>query len=65
MAFTKEAADFKMEAFAATSPYEFTSKDAAFKELVGKMGYSAFLEATEKVLAKNWDALHPAPKAEE
>lgn len=65
MAFTKEAADFKMEAFAATKPYEFTSKDAAFKELVGKMGYSAFLEATEKVLAKNWDALHPAPKAEE
>jgi hypothetical protein len=65
MAFTKEAADFKMEAFAATSPYQFTSKDAAFKELVGKMGYSAFLEATEKVLAKNWDALHPAPKVEE
>lgn len=62
MAFTKEAAQFKIDAFAATSPYEFSSKEATFDELVGKMGYSAFLEATEKVLAKAWGDLHPAPK---
>ena len=62
MAFTKEAAEFKINAFAATSPYQFSSKEAAYDELVGKMGYSAFLEATEKVLAKNWDALHPKPE---
>ncbi len=65
MAFTKEAADFKINEFAATSPYEFTSKEAAYEELVGKMGYSAFLEANAKVLKKNWDALHPEPKKEE
>mmetsp|Transcript_1376 Transcript_1376/g.866 ORF Transcript_1376/g.866 Transcript_1376/m.866 type:complete len:173 (-) Transcript_1376:229-747(-) len=65
MAFTKEAADFKIDAFAETKPYGFTTKEAAYEELVGKMGYSAFLEATSKVLAKNWDALHPAPKTEE
>mmetsp|Transcript_5938 Transcript_5938/g.7572 ORF Transcript_5938/g.7572 Transcript_5938/m.7572 type:complete len:176 (-) Transcript_5938:245-772(-) len=65
MAFTKEAAEFKIEAFAATSPYGFTTKDAAYDELVGKMGYNAFLEATEKVLKKNWDAIHPAPAAPE
>ena len=65
MAFTKEAAQFKIDAFAATSPYQFSSKEAAYDELVGKMGYSAFLEASEKQLAKAWDALHPSPKAEE
>lgn len=65
MAFTKEAAQFKIDAFAATSPYQFSGKEAAYDELVGKMGYSGFLEASEKQLAKAWDALHPAPKAEE
>merc|ERR1712113_917140 len=48
------AADFKIDAFAETKPYGFTTKEAAYEELVGKMGYSAFLEATSKVLAKNW-----------
>lgn len=62
MAFTKEAAQFKIDAFAETAPYEFTTKEAAYEELVGSMGYSAFLEATNKVLAKNWNALHPKPE---
>jgi len=64
-AFTKDAADFKMTAFEATSPYGWTSKDAAFNELVGSMGYSAFLEASDKALAKAWDTLHPKPAASE
>jgi len=65
MAFTKEAADFKMAGFAESSPYGFTTKEAAFDELVGKLGYSGFLEANAKQLGKAWDALHPAPKEEE
>ena len=63
MAFTKEAAEFKIAAFADSKPYAFTSKDAAYAELVGNMGYSTFLEATEKQLAKQWEALHPDPAA--
>lgn len=65
MAFTKEAADFKIDAFAATEPYQFTTKEAAYEELVGKMGYSSFLEASSKQLAKTWATLHPEPKKEE
>mmetsp|Transcript_1771 Transcript_1771/g.2240 ORF Transcript_1771/g.2240 Transcript_1771/m.2240 type:complete len:185 (+) Transcript_1771:54-608(+) len=64
-AFTKEAAQFKIESFAEKKPYGFTSTEAAYDELVGKMGYSAFLEATDKQLKKTWDALHPDPEAEE
>ena len=64
-AFTKDAANFKIEAFAATSPYGWTSKEAALEELTKKMGYSAFLEASDKTLAKEWEALHPSPKKEE
>eukprot|EP00591_Stephanopyxis_turris_P011075 CAMPEP_0195517332 /NCGR_PEP_ID=MMETSP0794_2-20130614/10395_1 /TAXON_ID=515487 /ORGANISM="Stephanopyxis turris, Strain CCMP 815" /LENGTH=152 /DNA_ID=CAMNT_0040646115 /DNA_START=120 /DNA_END=578 /DNA_ORIENTATION=+ len=64
-AFTKEAATFKMEAFAATNPYEFTSTEEAYEELVGKLGYSKFLEVTAPQLKKAWDALHPQPKKEE
>lgn len=64
-AFTKEAADFKMEAFAATSPYQFATKEAAFEELVGSLGYSKFLESSDKQLAKAWESLHPEPKKEE
>mmetsp|Transcript_14119 Transcript_14119/g.20161 ORF Transcript_14119/g.20161 Transcript_14119/m.20161 type:complete len:175 (+) Transcript_14119:109-633(+) len=65
LAFTKEAAQFKIDNFAASEPFEFTSKEAAMDELVGAMGYSAFLEATDKQLAKQWDKLHPEPKVEE
>jgi hypothetical protein len=65
MAFTKEAAEFKIDSFAASKPYEFTTKEAAYEELVGKMGYGAFLEASEKILKKNWAVLHPEPVKEE
>eukprot|EP00558_Chaetoceros_sp_UNC1202_P014481 CAMPEP_0197233290 /NCGR_PEP_ID=MMETSP1429-20130617/1388_1 /TAXON_ID=49237 /ORGANISM="Chaetoceros sp., Strain UNC1202" /LENGTH=173 /DNA_ID=CAMNT_0042691509 /DNA_START=190 /DNA_END=711 /DNA_ORIENTATION=+ len=63
MAFTKEAADFKMASFSAKKPFGFTTEEAAYEELVGKLGYGGFLEATEKQLLKNWKTLHPEPEA--
>lgn len=65
MAFTKEAAQFKIDGFAETSPYGFTTAESAMEELVGKLGYGAFLEANPKILAKNWAMLHPDPVEEE
>ena len=62
-AFTKDAAMFKIEEFAAAKPYGFTSTGAAMEELVGKLGYSKFLEMSTKQLMKQWDTLHPAPAA--
>jgi len=62
-AFTKDAAMFKIEEFAAASPYDFTSTDAAMEELVGKLGYSKFLEMSTKQLMKQWATLHPDPAA--
>jgi hypothetical protein len=56
-AFTKEAASFKMEEFAKTSPKGFSDKDAAMADLVGAMGYSKFLEASPKQLQQAWDKL--------
>jgi len=64
LAFTKEAAMFKMEQFAASKPFEFTTSESAFDELVGKLGYNAFLESSEKTLAKEWKKLHPPPEKE-
>ena len=64
-AFTKEAAEFKMDTFAATEPFGFTTKEAAMDELVGTMGYNSFLEATGKQLGKTWAKLHPDPAEEE
>jgi len=64
MAFTKEAAEYKISAFAETKPYGFTSKEAAYEELVGKLGYSGFLECTEKQLLKQWKKIHPEPEPE-
>jgi len=61
-AFTKEAAEFKIQAFADTKPYQFTSTEAALEELVGKLGYSKFLESNAKQIAKAWDQLHPKPE---
>jgi hypothetical protein len=63
-AFTKEAASFKMDAFADSSPSGFKSKDAAMDDLVGSMGYSAFLEASPKQLGKAWDKLKGNTKEE-
>ncbi|EED94829.1 hypothetical protein THAPSDRAFT_268304 [Thalassiosira pseudonana CCMP1335] len=62
-AFTKDAAAFKIEEFAAEKPYGFTSSDAAMEELVGKLGYSKFLEMSTKQLMKTWGTLHPDPAA--
>lgn len=64
MAFTREAAEFKMEEFEKGKPYEFTTKEAAFDELVGALGYSSFLDQGLKNLMKTWDKLHPKPKEE-
>lgn len=60
-AFTKDAAVFKMEEFAEAKPYGFTSNEAAMEELVGKLGYSKYLEMSTKQLMKTWDTLHPDP----
>lgn len=61
----KDAAAFKIEEFGATSPYEFTTTEAAMEELVGKLGYSKFLEMNTKQLLKTWKTLHPEPVKEE
>lgn len=66
MAFTKEAADFKIESFSNLKPFGFTTKDSAYEEFMGTLGYSGFLESTEKQLLKKWKVMHPEPvKAEE
>lgn len=62
-AFTKDAAMFKIEEFAKAKPYGFTSNDAAMEELVGKLGYSKYLEMSTKQLMKTWGTLHPDPSA--
>jgi hypothetical protein len=64
LAFTKDAADLKINTFCDKKPYGFTDKDSAYEELVGKLGYSGFLEATEKQLLKQWKVLHPEPVKE-
>ena len=54
-AFTKEAAEFKMEAF--SSENGISDKTKAMDDLIASMGYDAFLEASPKQLKKAWDAL--------
>merc|ERR1712060_460271 len=61
-AFTKEAAIFKIEAFGETKPKGWKNADQALDELTNKMGYSVFLEASPKQLAKVWDGLYPTEK---
>jgi hypothetical protein len=56
-AFTKEAAAFKIDAFAETKPSGFSDKGKAMDELVGAMGYSGFLEASPAQLQKAWEKL--------
>lgn len=65
-AFTKDAAQFKIDAFEATNPKSFKDKETAMSELIGVMGYDGFLEASPKQLAKAWGQVHPeaAPKEE-
>ena len=60
-AFTKEAASFKMDTFAATSPAGMSDKSSAMAELIGAMGYSAFLEASPKQLSGAWEKLKGTP----
>ena len=55
-AFTKEAASFKIDAFAEENNVK--DKAAALDSLVGAMGYDAFLEASPKQLAKAWDKIN-------
>ncbi|CAB9509387.1 expressed unknown protein [Seminavis robusta] len=54
-AFTKEAATFKIEAFAEANGIKDSSD--ALDKLVGSMGYDSFLEASPKQLAKAWDKI--------
>eukprot|EP00519_Triparma_laevis_P001443 CAMPEP_0182499532 /NCGR_PEP_ID=MMETSP1321-20130603/7807_1 /TAXON_ID=91990 /ORGANISM="Bolidomonas sp., Strain RCC1657" /LENGTH=202 /DNA_ID=CAMNT_0024703751 /DNA_START=24 /DNA_END=632 /DNA_ORIENTATION=- len=62
LAFTKEAAEFKMAEFEAASPYDFKNKADAQKELVEKLGgYDQFLDSDNKKLLKTWDMIHPDP----
>uniref|UniRef100_A0A7S2H6C0 Uncharacterized protein n=1 Tax=Helicotheca tamesis TaxID=374047 RepID=A0A7S2H6C0_9STRA len=63
-AFTKEAAEFKMEEIAALEPYGFSSKEEAMDEIVGKLGYSKFLESSTKQIMKTWATMHPDPAEE-
>lgn len=58
-AFTKDAALFKIEQFAAAGPAGFTSTEAAMEEFVGTLGYSKFLEMSTKQLMKQWGKMHP------
>ena len=48
---------------AAKVPKPDTATDAAMEELVGKLGYSKFLEMSTKQLMKQWATLHPDPAA--
>ena len=61
-AFTKEAAEFKMAAFAAEKG--ISDKAKAMEDLVGAMGYDSFLEASPKQLAKAWEKLNPKSSEE-
>jgi hypothetical protein len=59
-AFTKEAADFKIAAFAEENGVE---KSKAYDSLVGAMGYDKFLEASAGQLKKEWEKMNP-PKVD-
>lgn len=53
-AFTKEAAQFKAEAFASENG---TTADDAMSKLVGELGYDKFLESSPNQLKKAWEKL--------
>lgn len=54
-AFTKEAADLKVEAFMKEAKIG-GGADKVLDTLVGSMGYTKFLEASPKQLKKAWEA---------
>lgn len=62
LAFTKEAAAFKIAAFCEEKGIDDTEK--AYDDLVGALGYDKFLESTNKQLAKTWAKLYPDPAEE-
>ena len=59
MAFTKEAAKFKIEAFAEANGIKDSNK--AYEEFVGTMGYDKFLESTAGQLKKAYEKMYPPP----
>jgi hypothetical protein len=63
LAFTKEAAEFKITAFCEDKGID--DKDKALKELVDALGYDKFLECNAKQLAKAYAKLYPPPPKEE
>jgi len=63
LAFTKEAAEFKIAAFCEAS--DIADKDKALDELVGALGYDKFLESSTKQLAKAYAKLYPPPPPKE
>ena len=64
LAFTKEAAEFKIAAFCKENDIKDTNK--ALDELVGALGYDKFLESSAKQLGKAYEKINPsaAPKEE-
>jgi len=62
MAFTKEAAMFKVAMFCEEKGIE--NQEKVFDELVGALGYDKFLESTTKQLAKTYAKLYPEEKKE-
>jgi len=63
LAFTKEAAEFKIAAFCEENTID--DKDKALGELIGALGYDKFLESSTKQLAKAYAKLNPPPPKEE
>jgi hypothetical protein len=59
MAFTKDAAKFKIEAFATANSIK--NADKAYDELVGSMGYDKFLESSPGQLKKAYEKMYPPP----
>jgi hypothetical protein len=59
-AFTKEAAEFKIAAFAEENGVD---KSKAYDSLVGAMGYDKFLEASAGQLKKEWEKMNAPPAA--
>jgi len=62
LAFTKEAAMFKLASFCDEKDIE--NQDKAFDDLVGALGYDKFLESNTKQLAKAYAKLYPEPPKE-
>jgi hypothetical protein len=63
MAFTKEAAKFKIEAFAKENGIKDSNK--AYDEFVGSMGYDKFLESSAGQLKKAYEKMYPPPPSAE